>query len=194
MSRFLKGVRAELASMHKELVDHSRYLESEKLEDMKRWVVFARKFTGRIQEIRGEIDEAFPRMSNEARIHAGRVASDLLSVFFSTISTVRTSKSSTEQYLLSLDDLDGFIDRVDTKVASEGIQPVDVASNDAKGGEAELEKATKRAGSYITMTKQLLQSGKAGEPQARWMRGVIADFPDTELATQADELLKQIPQ
>ena len=64
----------------------------------------------------------------------------------------------------------------------------------ARKVEAELEKATKRAGSYITMTKQLLQSGKAGEPQARWMRGVIADFPDTELATQADELLKQIPQ
>jgi hypothetical protein len=60
--------------------------------------------------------------------------------------------------------------------------------------EAELEKATKRAGSYITMTKQLLQNGKAGAPQAKWMRGVIEDLPDTELATQAAELLRQIPQ
>ena len=91
-------------------------------------------------------------------------------------------------------DLDGFIDRVDTKVASEGIEPVDVASNDAKGGGAADEKAKRRAGSRIALTTQLIQGGKAGEPEAKWMRAVIADFPDTELATQAAELLKQIPQ
>ncbi|MGZ0174941.1 MAG: hypothetical protein ACKVHE_36050, partial [Planctomycetales bacterium] len=56
------------------------------------------------------------------------------------------------------------------------------------------EKAMRRAGSCIAMTKQLIQTGKAGEPQAKWMREVVADFPDSELATQAAVLLEQIPQ
>ena len=56
------------------------------------------------------------------------------------------------------------------------------------------EKALKAAGSRIALTTQLIQGGKAGEPEAKWMRAVIADFPDTEIATQAAELLKQIPE
>jgi hypothetical protein len=54
--------------------------------------------------------------------------------------------------------------------------------------------ATRRSVSYITMTKQLLKSGKAGAPEAKWMQRVIEELPDTELATQAAVLLKQIPQ
>ena len=54
--------------------------------------------------------------------------------------------------------------------------------------------ATRRSESYITLTKQLLKSGKAGAPQAKWMQRVIEELPDTELATQAAVLLKQIPQ
>ena len=56
----------------------------------------------------------------------------------------------------------------------------------------DLERATRRAESRITMTKQLLQSRKADASQAKWMQAVIDELPDTDLAKQAAELLKQI--
>ena len=112
-----------------------------------------------------------------------------------TVASGRSTESATEQYRESLDDLDQFIDTVDMRVTGEHVQAeFDAASNNAKGAGAVDEKAMRRAGSYIAMTKQLIQSGKAGKPQAKWMQAVVADFPDTELATQAAELLKQIPQ
>lgn len=162
MLSFLKRVRTELTSTHKELVNHSPYLESENLDDKSRWGSFARQFTVRIQEIRSEIDEAFPATANEARFHAGLAAGNLLSVFLDTVASGRSTESATEQYRESLDDLDQFIDTVDMRVTGEHVQAeFDAASNNAKGAGAVDEKAMRRAGSYIAMTKQLIQSGKA---------------------------------
>jgi hypothetical protein len=194
--RFLTRVRSELASMHKELVNHSPYLESENLDDMRRWGSFARQFSARIDAIRGEIDKEFPATANAARVHAVYVANDLLTVFSDTVATGRSAESATKRYQESLGDLDKFIDVIDKRFDGERVRSdfTEDGLIERKGASAVDEKAMKAAGSRIALTTQLIQGGKAGEPEAKWMRAVIADFPDTELATQAAELLKQIPQ
>ena len=57
---------------------------------------------------------------------------------------------------------------------------------------AQREKALVSARSRIRLTKQALDSNNAGTLQKKWLTEIVAEFPDSDEAKEAAELLKQI--
>jgi hypothetical protein len=60
---------------------------------------------------------------------------------------------------------------------------------DASLKDARLRKASE---SRITLTKELIRNKKAGSTQRKWMEEIIANYPDSDLAKQASELLEML--
>jgi len=64
---------------------------------------------------------------------------------------------------------------------------------DEQAAQEKRDRRRKSGASRVAMTKDLLRTDKADSLQTQWMLEVIEDHPDTELATEAAELLKKLP-
>lgn len=87
---------------------------------------------------------------------------------------------------------DARLKRISEEEAAKVRKMVEKEKNDAAAKEAELRNNETKAAAKLILAKQFLDKNEYASAK-KWLKNVVKDFPNTEAATEAEQLLKGLP-